>query len=93
MDKWKEVYKYYKENKIEYYEDYLGAKLTKFQKIKLKIYNIFIRYLQELIERQREIIDEMLIEPYGSLRYVTLKLHMNVLDLKIIFIKELFKIK
>lgn len=63
------------------------------RKVKLKIYNIFIRHLQELVERQREIIDEILIQPYGSVKYEALKLHMNVLDLKITFIKELFKIK
>ena len=48
MDKWKEFYQYYKRNPIERYEDYFGIKFTKFQKIKLKIYNIFISHLQEL---------------------------------------------
>lgn len=92
MDKCEKFYKYYKENPIEFYEDYFGIKLTKFQKIKFKIYNIFIRHLQELVEKQREIIDEILIEPYGSLSYDFLKLHMYILDLKITLIKELFRI-
>lgn len=89
MDKWKEFYQYYKQNPIEHYEDYFGIKFTKFQKIKLKIYNIFIGHLQELTERQREIMEEILIEPYGSLRYEVLKLHMSVLNLKITLIREL----
>lgn len=93
MDKWREFYQYYKQNPIEYYEDYFGIKFTKFQKIKLKIYNIFISHLQEITERQREIMEEILIEPYGSLIYEILKLHMNILELRITIIKELFRIK
>lgn len=93
MDKWRKFYQYYKQNPIKHYEDYLGIKLTKFQKIKLKTYNIFIRHLQEILERQRQIIDEILIEPYGSIRYNGLKLYMNILELKITLIKELFRIK
>ena len=66
---------YYKKNPIKFCEDYLGIELSKFQKIKLKIYDIFIFHLQELIKRQKEIMYEMSIEPYGSLRYEVLKLH------------------
>lgn len=35
---------------------------------------------------------EMSIEPYGSLRYEVLKLHIYILDLRITLIKELFRI-
>ena len=93
MDKWREFYQYYKQNPIEYYEDYFGIKFTKFQKIKLKIYNIFISHLQEITERQREIMEEILIVTYGSIIYEILKLHMNILELRITIIKELFRIK
>lgn len=93
MNKWKECYKYYKQNPTEYYENYFGIKLTKFQKIKLSIYNVFINYLQELVNEQKELIKEILLEPYGTTRYKVLELHSIILDLKIILIKELFRIK
>lgn len=93
INKWKERYKHYKQNPIEYFEDCFGVKLTKFQKIKLKTYNAFINHLQELVDEQKELIGEILIEPYGTTRYKVLELHSIILDLKIILIKELFRIK
>lgn len=55
--------------------------------------SIIDKHLVELLEKQNKILEEILIEPYGSVKYEALKLHMNVLDLKITFIKELIKIK
>lgn len=55
--------------------------------------NKVLNHLLQLVEKQREVIDEILIEPYGSVRYEVLKLHMTVLDLKIIMMRGIFKIK
>ena len=59
----------------------------------MRFQNIILRHLSELNTRQREIIDEILIEPYGTTRYEILRLHLAILDLKITLIKEIFKIK
>lgn len=50
------------------------------------------KHLIELIERQNEILEEILIEPYRTTRYEILKLHMSILDLRITIVKEIFKI-
>lgn len=55
--------------------------------------SIIDKHLVELLEKQNKILEEILIEPYGSVRYEVLKLHMTVLDLKIIMMRGIFKIK
>ena len=58
-------------------------------KIKRRIHNNFIKYLHKLLHEQKELIQEMLIEPYGTIRYEILKLHLAILDLKINLLKEI----
>lgn len=50
------------------------------------------KHLIELLERENEILEEILIEPCGTTRYEILKLHMSILDLRITIVKEIFKI-
>lgn len=92
MSKWKEYYDYYKRNPINYYEDMLGVKFTKFQKIRLKIYIGITDYLNELLEEEKEILKEIITEPYGTTRYDVLKLHSVVLELKISIVKSVLKV-
>lgn len=91
ISKCKEFCQNYKQNPIKNYEDYFGIKFTKFQKVKLKIYNNFIRYLEKIIYEESEMLNEILIEPYGTARYEILKLHLVILGLKVDLIKEIFK--
>ena len=49
MNKWKELREYYKRNPTKYYEDILGVKFTKLQKIKLKIYIWFENHFKKKI--------------------------------------------
>lgn len=60
-----------------------------FKRLKIK----FKEYLIDIAIKQNEIIQEILIEPYGTTRYEILKLHLAILELKINLIKEVFKIK
>lgn len=39
MDRWKELYRYYRENPAEFYETYLGIKLSAYQRSCLKALN------------------------------------------------------
>ena len=93
MDKWKEFRGYYKRNPIKYYEDMLGVKFTKFQKVKFKMYICLTDYLNGLIIEEKELLEEIIIEPYGTTRYEVLKLHSVVLELKIGIIKNILKIQ
>ena len=93
MNKWKGFYDYYKRNPIKYYEDMLGVKFTKFQKIRLKIYIDITDYLTKLLGEEKEILKEMIAEPYGTIRYEVLNLHSVVLELKISIVKSILKIQ
>ena len=93
MNKRKELREYYKRNPIKYYEDMLGFKFTKFQKVKFKMYICLTDYLNGLIFEKKNLLEEMIIEPYGTTRYEVLKLHSVVLELKIGIIKNILKIQ
>ena len=54
--------------------------------------DLMYKHLIELLEKQNVILEEVLITPYGTIRYEVLKLHVSILDLRITIIKELFKI-
>ena len=56
MNSWKEFRDYYKKNPINYYEDMLGIKFTKFQKVKFKMYICLTDYLTKLLEEEKEIL-------------------------------------
>ena len=91
-NKWNDFCNYYKLNPIEFYENYFGIKLTVFQKVKIKIYNVLSKHLKYVIYEQNKVLIEMLIEPYGTTRYNILKLHLAILDLRIVLIREIFRI-
>lgn len=93
MNKWKEFREYYKRNPIKFYEDMLGVKFTKFQKMKLKIYSCLADYLNDLSIEEKEVLEEMIIEHYGTTRYDILKLHSVILELKISIVKGILKIQ
>jgi hypothetical protein len=59
----------------------------------LKIKDTIVNHLLELVGRQEEIMEEILVEPYGTTRYEILRLHLIVLELRVTVIKELFRIK
>lgn len=61
MSKWKEYYDYYKRNPINYYEDMLGVKFTKYQKIRLKIYIWFENHFRKKNNNIRGKRSEMMI--------------------------------
>ena len=92
MNKRKELREYYKRNPISHYEDMLGFKFTKFQKVKFKMYICLTDYLNGLIIEEKELLEEIITEPYGTTRYEVLKLHSVVLVLKIDVIKSILKV-
>lgn len=92
MNKWEEYYKFLKRNPIEFYESYLGVKLNRFQKVKLRLSYFLSDYLYSLLLEENKILKEMLIEPYGTLRYNVLKFHGAILTFKITIVKNILKI-
>ena len=93
MNKRKELREYYKRNPISHYEDMLGFKFTKFQKVKFKMYSCLVDCMNDLIFEKKNLLEEIIIEPYGTTRYEALKLHSVVLELKIDIIKGILKIQ
>lgn len=82
MSKWKEHYDYYKRNPINYYEDMLGVKLTKLQKIKLKIYIWFENHFKKKSNVRGKRSEVMILEDGCE---VNMKEYMSYM------IKELFE--
>ena len=91
MNKWEKYYKIYKNNPIKFCEDYLGVKLTRIQKIRLNISNSIYDYLYKLLKERKDLLREIILEPYGTLRYDVLKLHSAILELKIDIVKSILK--
>lgn len=92
-DKRNEFREYYKRHPIEFYESYLGVKLTKMQKFNLRIKGFILDYLELLLKEEDELLIEIILEPCGTLRHEALKLHSAILEFKISVVKSILRME